>query len=63
MLHKRVNARKEGLRLVNWNYYAPLKLSAARRKISFFEIPPSVAQILPKVILTLTFKNQKALDL
>ena len=38
-------------------------LSAARRKISFFGIPPSVAQISPKVILTLTFKKQKALDL
>ena len=38
-------------------------LSAARRKISFFGIPPSVAQISPKVILTLTFKKQKAMDL
>ena len=32
-------------------------------KSVFFRIPASVAQISPKVILTLTFKKQTALDL
>ena len=49
--------------LLSWNYCAPLMLSAALGKISFFGIPASVARISPKVILTLTFKKQKALDL
>ena len=36
-------------------------LSVALRKISFFGIPASVAQMSSKIILTLTFKKQKRL--